>query len=101
MILVKKSNCLPCVLFSKPRRKRLSFNIMDRKECFLDQKSEVSKTSEKSGFSKGLVRVFYQKIKLVTMLVFLGRPRQKRSFSNILDRKEYFLEQRSEVLKTS
>ena len=36
-------------------------NIMDRKEYFLDQKSEVSKTSEKSSFSKGLVRVFIKK----------------------------------------
>ena len=35
------------------------------------------------------------------MWVFLGRPRQKRSFSNILDRKENFLEQESEVSKTS
>ena len=34
-------------------RKRLFFNIVDKKEYFLDQKSEVSKTSEKSSFSKG------------------------------------------------
>ena len=52
MILVKKSNFLPCVLFSKPRRKRLLFNVMERNEYFLEQKSEVSKTSEKSNFSK-------------------------------------------------
>ena len=55
MILVKKSNFLPCVLFSKPRRKRLLFNLMERNEYFLEQKSEVSKsdvskTSEKSNF---------------------------------------------------
>ena len=70
MILVKKSNFLPCVLFSKPRRKRLLFNLMERNEYFLEQKSEVSKTSEKSNFSKGLVHGFCPKNELFTMRAF-------------------------------
>ena len=70
MILVKKSNFLLCVLFSKPRRKRLLFNLMERNEYFLEQKSEVSKTSEKSNFSKGLVHGFCQKNELFTMRAF-------------------------------
>ena len=80
MILVKKSNFSPCVFFCKPRRKRLLFNILDRKECFLDQKSEVSKTSEKSNFSKGLAHSFYHKIELFTMCVFLQTKEEKIAF---------------------
>ena len=80
MILVKKSNFLPCVLFSKPRRKRLPFNIMDRKEYFLDQKSEVSKTSEKSSFSKGLVRVFIKKSSLLPCWFFRHTKARKIVF---------------------
>ena len=34
------------------------------------------------------------------MRVFLGNPREKRSFFSILDRKEYFFDQKSKVSKT-
>ena len=78
----------------------MPFNIMDRKEYFLDQKGEASKTSEKSSFSKRLVRVFIKKSSLLPCW-FFRQTKAKRSFSNILDRKEYFLEQKSEVSKTS
>ena len=50
------------VFLGKPRQKRSFFNVLDRKEYFLEQKSEVSKTSEKSNFSEGLVHVFCQNI---------------------------------------
>ena len=76
------------------------FNIMDRKEYSLDQKSEVSKSSEKSSFSKGLVHGFCQKIELFTMCAF-SKPRRKRLLFNIMDRKEYSLDQKSEVSKSS
>ena len=133
------------------------FDILDRKEYFLEQKSELFKKCVKNRkFLKGAVHDSCPKIELFTMCAFfpnqggkdcllilwiekntfqtrkvklqrrpknrvfqrgqfvflsknqacyhvgfLGRPRQKRSFSNILDRKEYFLEQKSEVSKTS
>ena len=133
------------------------FDILDRKEYFLEQKSELFKKCVKNRkFLKGVVHDSCPKLELLTMCAFfpnqggkdcllilwiekntfqtrkvklqrrpknrvfqrgqfvflsknqacyhvsfLGRPRQKRSFSNILDRKEYFLEQKSEVSKTS
>ena len=132
-------------------------DILDRKEYFLEQKSELFKKCVKNRkFLKGVVHDSCPKLELLTMCAFfpnqggkdcllilwiekntfqtrkvklqrrpknrvfqrgqfvflsknqacyhvgfLGRPRQKRSFSNILDRKEYFLEQKSEVSKTS
>ena len=83
-------NCAFCHagLLGKPRQKRSFFNVLDRKEYFLEQRSEVSKTSEKSNFSKGLVHLFSQKIEFFTSRVFLGNPRQKILFFNILDRKK-------------
>ena len=54
----------------KLMQKRLFFNIVNRKEYFLEQKSEVSKRSKISNFSKGLVLFFGPKIKLFTMRVF-------------------------------
>ena len=42
------------VFFSKNTQKEIFFDILDRKECFLDLKSEVLKTSKKLKFSKGV-----------------------------------------------
>ena len=80
MILVKKIELFTMCAFSKPRKKRLPFNIMDRKEYFLDQKSEVSKTSEKSSFSKGLVRVFIKKSSLLPCWFFRHTKARKIVF---------------------
>ena len=38
-------------------------HILDREECFLDQKSEVSKKTKKWKFFKGVSRGFFSKIK--------------------------------------
>ena len=70
-VFVKKSSLLPCGFFlGRPRKKRSLFTILDRKEYFLEQKSEVSKTCKKSNFSKGLVHGICQKIERFTMRVF-------------------------------
>ena len=58
MVFDRKLRFLPSGFLGKPGQKRSFFNILDRKECFVDQKSKVSKTSEKSNFSKGLAHVF-------------------------------------------
>ena len=55
--------------------------------------NKVSKTSEKSKFSKGLVHVFVKKS------CFL--PRRKRSFFNIPDWKEYVLDKMNKASKIS
>ena len=69
MVLVQKWPLFQFFL-GKPRKKRSFFNILDKKKYFLDQKSEVSKTSEKSNSSKGLIHGFCQKIELFTMRIF-------------------------------
>ena len=47
--------------FKASRQKRMFFNILDRKEYFLDQIREVLIMSAKFNFSKGLVDLFVKK----------------------------------------
>ena len=82
-------------------QKRLLFNILDRKEWFLVKKSEVLKKSKKSKFCKGVCQWFFYKNRIFCHGCFLDKPTQKRSFFYILYRKEWFLNQKSEVLKKS
>ena len=69
------------------------FWFKNEKEQMLDQKIEVCKTSEKWNSSIGLIHGFCQKIELVTMRIVQANQGKKDRFFNILDRKEYFLEQ--------
>ena len=68
------------VFLGRPRQRRSFSNILDRKGNFLEQESEVSKTSEKSNFSKGLVHGFCQEIELFTMCVFWQPKEEKIAF---------------------
>ena len=61
MVFVKKSECLSCV-----SQKRCSVNILDRKERFLDHKSEIVLRPENGNFPKG----FFQKIEIFILCVF-------------------------------
>ena len=74
------------VFLGRPRQKRSFSNILDRKENFLEQESEVQKHPKNRIFQ---VHGFCQKIELLPC-VFFGNPRKKRSLFTILDRKEYF-----------
>ena len=101
MVFVKKSTFSSYFFFSKKSKKETFFDIVDRKECFLDHKKKVLKNSKKSTFSKGLVHGFCQKIDLFLIFFFLTKKSQKETFFHILDRKEFFLDLKSEVLKNS
>ena len=69
------------------------FWFKNEKVQMLDQKIEVCKTSEKWNSSIGLIHGFCQKIELVTMRIVQANQGKTDRFFNILDRKEYFLEQ--------
>ena len=71
--------CHLCLL-GKSSQKRSFFGILDKKECFLDQKKEVLKNDKKSTFSKGVSPKFLSKNRTFYQLSFLGKSRQKRSF---------------------
>ena len=71
------------------------------KRMFLDQKSEIFKKSEKSTFSKGVSPWFLWKNRMFSHWYFLGKLSQKRFFFDILDGRECFLDQKSEIFKKS
>ena len=86
MVFVKKSHILSRVFISQLDQKKKFFDIPDRKECFLHQKSAALKKSKNRNFSKGpwflsKNRIFYQgcSFRIID---------QKRSFFDILDRKQ-------------
>ena len=61
--------------FAKSSQKTSVFDILDRKECFIDKKSQLLKKSKKSS--------------------------QERTFFDIWNRKKSLLDEKSQVLKKS
>ena len=86
--------------FSKKSHRETFFDILDRKECFLDHKREVLKNSKKSTFCKGLVHGFSEKLDLF-FIFFFNKKSQEEPVFYILESKECFLHLKSEVLKKS
>ena len=78
-----------------------SFDILERQKCFLDLKSEVLKKVQKWTFCKGVSSWFLSKNRRFSHMFILVNEREKERFFNILDRKECFLDLKSEVLKKS
>ena len=86
---------------SKKRQKETFFHILDRKECFLDNKRKVAKNAKKSTFCKGVSPWFFSKTRPFSNMFPLSKKSHKETFFNILDRKESFLNLKSEVLAKS
>ena len=102
MVFVKNSTFFLYVFFSsKKSQKESFFDILDRKECFLDLKSEVLKSQKNRHFAKGLVHGFRQKIDLFVICFFFSKRKQKERVFYILDRKQCFLDLKGEVLAKS
>ena len=91
---------------------RLFFDIVDRKECFLDLRREILKAQKNGNFPQRLVHGFCPKFECFRNRYFFGETllslckkhsfypeHQKNSSFDILDRKECFLNQKSEILK--
>ena len=65
MVFGKKSRFLLSVFFGQIKPGKIVFDILDKKECFLDQKEEVFKKRQKNlNFPKGLVHGFCQKMEI-------------------------------------
>ena len=87
--------------WTKKSQKETFFDILDRKECFLDLKSEVLKNSKKSTFSKGVSTWFLAKIRPSSYMFFLSKQSKKETYFDKLDSKECFLDLKSETLAKS
>ena len=69
-------------------RKERFFEILERKQSFLDQKVEVLKGAKKWTFFKGVSPWILSKNQNFCYGCFLKKLCQKKSFSDILDRKQ-------------
>ena len=102
MVFLNKSNFFSYLFFwAKKARKKTFFVILDRKECFLEHKRKVLKNSKKAAFWKGVSPWFLSKNRPFSDMFFFSKKRQKETFFNILDRKDCFLDLKSEILKRS
>ena len=96
---VKKWHFLSSAFFGQISPEKSVLGIQIKNECFLDKEKEVLQKSKTSIFSKEFSPWFLSKKRTFYHLCFLGESSQKRSFFDILDKKECFLDQKNEVLK--
>ena len=71
MVFVKKSNILSRVFISQIRPEKIVLDILDRKEGFLDQKSEVLKRPEIEISQRGWSMVFVKKSNILSRVSIL------------------------------
>ena len=77
MVFIKKIDLSLICFFSKKSKKETFLDILDRKECVLDLKSEVLAKSRKNRhFAKGLVHGFSQQIGDFFISFFFFEPRK-------------------------
>ena len=79
MFFVKKSNFWSCVFFGKSIQKISFFDILCKKESFLDQKIKVWKKSNKSNFFKGVSPQFLSKTRSFYYLCFWANQATKKN----------------------
>ena len=96
---VKKWHFLSSAFFGQISPEKSVLGIQIKNECFFDKEKEVLQKSKTSIFSKEFSPWFLSKKRTFYHLCFLGESSQKRSFFDILDKKECFLDQKNEVLK--
>ena len=76
----KKSTFFSFFFWTKKSQKETFFDILDRKECFLDLKSEVIKNSKKWTFSKGVSAWFLSKNGPYSYKIFFSKKSRKKNF---------------------
>ena len=90
---------LICFFLSKKSKKETFFDILDRKEWFLDHKRKVLKNFKKSTFCNGVTPWFLSKNRPFPHTFFLSKQSQKETFIYLLHKNKCFLDVKSEVQK--
>ena len=102
MIFLKKSTCFLYVFFlSKKSQKETFFDILDRKQSFLDLKSEVLTKSKKIDILQRGSPWFLSKNRPFSHIFVLRKKTKKETIFDILDSKECFLDHKRKLLKKS
>ena len=97
----QKSKYFLFFFLKKSSQKILFFDILDKRELFLDQQYKVLKSSKQRDFPKGIIHGFCPNIKLF-LLFFLGEKKFVKTIFLILwIEKNGFLDQKIELLKSA
>ena len=77
MVSVQKSKFFLLCFLEKSSQKILFFDILDKKEWFLDQKNKGFKSAKHRHFPKGIIHGFCPYIRL-SLIYFLGENKLDR-----------------------
>ena len=62
MVLVNNSDCFSFFIFVQNRKKQQFGNVLDRKQCYIDQKTDTYKKWKNLYSSRGVSPWFWSKI---------------------------------------
>ena len=86
-------------IFGKIGKKKVSGHILGRKHAFLDYNNKKEKTSKNWPFSTGVSPWFWSKNGIFFHLFIFGKIGNKKVFSDILERKNSFLDYKNKKQK--
>ena len=101
MVLVQKWPFFQLFLLGNIGRENVFYDILERKNAFLDYKNKKFKKSKNSHFFKGVNPWFWSKNGHLSNFLFLGNIGQENVFYVILGRKNAFLGYINKKLKKS
>ena len=101
MVLVHKWDLFHVFIFGKIGKKKVSVDILERKNALLDYKNKKQKKSKNWPFSKGVRLWFWSKNGIFSHLFIFGKIRKKKVSGHILGRKHAFLDYNNKKEKTS
>ena len=93
MVFVHKSKFFLFVFFGEIKSENIVFEILDKKEQFLDQKNKVFKRAKQGDFPKGIIHSFLSKNRNFSYLYFLEKSSQKILFFDILEKNRIIFRQ--------
>ena len=93
MVLVHKWDLFHVFIFGKIGKKKVSVDILERKNAFLDYKNKKQKNLKIGLFPKGLLHGFGQVNGIFFHLFIFGKIGKKKVSGHILGRKHAFLDQ--------
>ena len=101
MVLVHKWDLFHVFIFGKIGKKKVSVDILERKNAFLDYKNKKQKKFKNWPFSKGVSLWFWSKNGIFFHLFIFGKIGKKKVSGHILGRKHTFLDYNNKKEKKS
>ena len=99
MVLVRNWPFFHLLFLGNIGQEKVFYDILERKNAFLDYKNNKFKKSRNWDFCKGVNPWFWSKISHFSIFFFLGIIGQENVFYDILERKNGFLNYKNSMFK--